>query len=179
MKHWLEREIAQWVNYQGSIWLIAPWVDALQWNYALQLFILWRKCWVIVPYVCVCMCMCMCIVCLYVCVSVPEVRIITVRETASSALYLITIVQLPLRVVPPGNDRTTSSLSWNINTSFSQMFSEISTTKKYYKLKMTGQHPVCPKILTQVSVKCSQKYQQPKNIINWKWQHNIQSVMKY
>ena len=136
MKHWLEREIAQCINYEGSIqWPIAQWVDALPWNYVLQLFILWRKCWVIVPYVCVCVCisMCMCIVCLYVCVSVPEVRILTVRETASSALYLITIVQLPLRVVPPGNDSTTSSLSWNINTRFSQMFSEISTTKTYYK----------------------------------------------
>ena len=126
MKHWLEWEIAQCINYEGSIqWPIAPWVDALSWNYVLQLFILWRKCWVIVPCVCVCVCicvcvcvcirMCMCIVCLYVCVSVPEVRILTVRETASSALYLITIVQIPLRVVPPGNESTTSSLSWNIN----------------------------------------------------------------
>ena len=30
VEHWLEREIAQWVNHEGSIWWpIAPWVNTL------------------------------------------------------------------------------------------------------------------------------------------------------
>ena len=32
--HWLERKIAQWAHYEGSIrWPIAIWVDHLPWSY--------------------------------------------------------------------------------------------------------------------------------------------------
>ena len=34
VEHWLQREIAQWVHHEGSIWWPnAPWVDALAWSH--------------------------------------------------------------------------------------------------------------------------------------------------
>ena len=35
VEHWLEREIAQWVNHEGSIRQpTAPWTDTLPWSYS-------------------------------------------------------------------------------------------------------------------------------------------------